>query len=120
MDNTMRKILESTYTGRMTVYHFEDVELLTGETRQEKVIVLENIPCALSQSQLKPVKIAESNSHSQKEYLAKLFLAPDIKLEAGSEITVLQDGMNYHFKYSGESFVYPTHQEIMIAREDYA
>ena len=113
---TMRKILENTYKGKATDYRFEMVKLVTGESRQEKIIAFENIPCALSQSQLKPVTAVASNSHSQKEYVAKLFLAPEILIEAGSEIAVEQDGMNYLFKYTGESFSYPTHQEIMLVR----
>ena len=113
---TMRKILESTYKGKAAIYRFETVKLVTGESRQEKIIAFEAIPCALSQSQLKPATTAAGNSHSQKEYVAKLFLAPEIPIEAGSEIAVEQDGMNYLFKYSGESFIYPTHQEIVLVR----
>ena len=45
---TMRNILESTYKGKATVYRFEMVKLVTGESRQEKITAFENIPCALS------------------------------------------------------------------------
>ncbi len=112
-----RQIMERTYTGRMTVYGYVDVEANYGETKQERQLLLQDIPCALSQYQLRPS--SHSDSHSQRNYQAKLFAPPDIKIAAGSDVEVRQDGMTYTFAYSGEAFVYGSHQEIMIERLGY-
>lgn len=112
-----REIMESTYTGYMDVYGYADVETDYGETRQERRVLLQDVPCALSQYQLRPASY--SNSHSEHNYQAKLFVSPDVKIPSGSDIEVRQDGMTYCFKYSGEAFAYISHQEIMIERLSY-
>ena len=109
-----QQIIESTYTGRMTVYQFENVTMSWGETRQERVLLYDGVPCALSQYQLRPA--AHGDSHSQREYQAKLFAPPDVSLPAGCDVEVSQHGMMYKFRYSGEAFIYPSHQEIMVER----
>lgn len=109
-----RQIIERTYNGHMTVYRFEDVVMSWGETRQEKVLLYSDIPCALSQHQLRPA--AHGESHSQRQYQAKLFAPPDVVLPAGCDVEVRQHGMVYLFKYSGDAFIYPSHQEIMVER----
>lgn len=112
-----RKIIERTYTGRMDVYGYVDMDTDHGETKQERQLLLQDIPCALSQSQLRPA--AHNNSHSQRSYQAKLFVSPDVRITAGSDVEVRQDGMTYTFAYSGEAFVYSSHQEIIIERLGY-
>lgn len=112
-----RAIMESTYTGRMDVYGYVDVETDYGETKQERQTLLQDIPCALSQYQLRPA--SHGGSHSERSYQAKLFAPPDVKIPAGSDIEIRQDGMTYKFKYSGETFMYVSHQEIMIERLSY-
>lgn len=109
--------MERTYTGRMDVYGYVDVETGYGETKQERQLLMQDIPCALSQYQLRPS--SHSDSHSQRSYQAKLFASPDVRIDAGSDIEVRQDGMTYKFEYSGEAFVYSSHQEIMIERLAY-
>ncbi len=109
-----RQIIESTYNGRMDVYCFEDVTTSWGETRQEKVLLYSDMPCALSQYHLRPA--AHGDSHSQRDYQAKLFAPPDMALPAGCDVEVRQHGMTYLFKYSGDAFIYPSHQEIMVER----
>lgn len=114
---TEREVVERTYNGRMDVYGYVDVETDYGETRQEQQLLIQDIPCALSQYQLRPS--SHGDSHSQRSYQAKLFVAPDIRIAAGSDIEVRQDGMTYKFAYSGEAFAYGSHQEIMIERLAY-
>lgn len=112
-----RKIIERTYTGRMDVYGYVDIETDYGETKQERQLLMRDVPCALSQYQLRPA--GHSNSHSQRSYQAKLFVSPDVRIAAGSDIEVRQDGITYKFAYSGEAFVYSSHQEIVIERLGY-
>ena len=112
-----RAIMESTYTGRMDVYGYIDAETDYGETKQVRQVLLQDVPCALSQYQLRPA--SHGGSHSEHSYQAKLFAPPDIKIPAGSDVEVRQDGMTYRFKYSGEAFTYVSHQVIMIERLSY-
>ena len=112
-----RAVMDRTYTGRMDVYGYVDVETDYGETKQERQALLQDIPCALSQYQLRTA--AHSDSHSERSYQAKLFVSPDVKIPSGSDVEVRQDGMTYRFKYSGEAFPYISHQEIMIERLSY-
>lgn len=112
--NRLQKALEKTYTGRMDVYGFIDMETDWGETRQEKRLLLENQPCALSQKDITPVSPVGGATRIQ--YQAKLFIGPKVELAAGSEVIVRQDGMQYRFIHSGEAFRYSSHQEIMIER----
>lgn len=112
--NRLQKALEKTYTGRMDAYDFRNIEIDWGETRQEKVLLIENQPCALSQKDIVPASPVGGASRIQ--YQAKLFIVPKVELAAGSEVIVRQDGMQYRFIHSGEAFRYSSHQEIMIER----
>lgn len=116
--NRLQKALEKTYTGRMDVYGFTNIETDWGETRQEKILLIENQPCALSQKDI--VTVSPVGGATRIQYQAKLFIGPEIELTAGSEIIVRQDGMQYRFIHSGEAFRYVSHQEILIERLEYA
>lgn len=113
----IRKAIEKTYTDVCDIYSFKKVQ--EGSiTKLAKVLEYENIKCALSQKNL---KTAENNqSHSKIDYDVKLFISPDIKLLAGSEIEVTNFGKTQTFKYVGEPFVYETHQEVLLKREQKA
>lgn len=114
----LQKALEKTYTGRMDVYGFVDMETDWGETRQEKRLLMENQLCVLSQKDIVPVGPVGGATRIQ--YQAKLFIGPKVRLAAGSEVIIRQDGMQYRFIHSGEAFRYASHQEIMIERLEYA
>lgn len=110
-----RRLLESTYDGVMTVTGTRK-ETRNGETVVTPDAVLhENIPCALSFSGT-PDSKTDANS-GQISYQATIYCAPDLTVPAGSRITVHQYGMVYQLKYSGESAVYPTHQQLSAVRE---
>lgn len=108
-----RKAIESTYTDTCTVYGFQKIKK-GGATRNEKIILLNNIKCALSQKSLKPT--AQSETANAVSYDAKLFTAPEMLIEPGSRIEVSRLGRVSEFVSAGEPFVYETHQEIMLKR----
>lgn len=108
-----KKIIESTYTDTCDIYNFEKV--LNGSiTTNKKVIAYENIKCALSQQSQKPTE--QTESQNKVEYIAKLFIAPDIRIKAGSQIDVNHLGYKISFEQTGEPFIYVTHQEILLKR----
>lgn len=115
--NKEQRALERTYTGRMNTYGFQSTQTPWGETRQEKQPLLGNVKCALSR--LNANQATKQDAHYLTNYQAKLFLAPDIVIEPGSEVVITQDKMTYCFIHSGEAFIYPGHQEIMIERLGY-
>ena len=114
-----RALLEQAYDGVMTV---------TGTSKQEvggETVVTpglralhENIPCALSFSGT-PDSKTDANS-GQISYQATIYCAPELTIPAGCRIAVQQYGVTYRLKYSGESAVYPTHQQLSAVREERA
>lgn len=109
-----RKAIETTYTDTCTVYGFEKAKK-SGITEEKKVIRHENIKCALSQKNLKTTAQTEPANHIS--YDAKLFAAPELDISPGSHIEVSRMGHVFKFISSGEPFLYPTHQEIMLLRQ---
>ncbi|MFH5185729.1 hypothetical protein ACHHV8_25485 [Paenibacillus sp. TAB 01] len=109
-----RAAIEMTYDGRCTVTEYRQVkDPVTKATRQQAVTVLEDQPCALSQTSLRAAQRTATDNTI--DYDAKLFISPDITIKAaGSRIVVVQDGMTFEGEQAGKPFRYPTHQEIML------
>lgn len=108
-----RRAIESTYEGQCTVIGYKsETDNNTGLTNQDEAVILKDQPCKLS--------FEKAEATSQKEMAAtasqgvKLFLAPEIKLSAGSKITVTQNGITSEYQASGTPAIYGTHQEIMM------
>ncbi len=108
-----RQALEAEYEGLCTIIEYkDDTDDDTGLSGQSEVIVLEEAPCKLS--------FEKTEAASQKGMVAavaqgvKLFLAPGIKVEAGSKIVVTQNGVTSEYQRSGVPAVYHTHQEILL------
>jgi hypothetical protein len=108
-----RAAIESTYEGLATVYEMQNVkDLVTRKTRQQLVMTLAAEPCALSQTSL-PAS-TQTVTVNQVDYDAKLFISPDVTINPGSRITVVQNGMVFEGEQAGKPFRYPTHQEIKL------
>ncbi len=108
-----RKAIEATYEGLCTIYEFQEVKVGV-ETRTELVKVVENEPCTLSKKTINPA--GQGEVAAQIAYAPMLFISPEIEIKAGSEIEITQHGVIRKFKRSGEPFVYPTHQELILQR----
>ena len=112
-----RRAIEATYTDTCSVYGFDKMRE-DGITKELKVMRFENIKCALSQKSLKPT--AQTGTVNNISYDAKLFTAPEHIITPGCEIRISRLGREYRFKSTGEAFVYETHQEIMLLRDEKA
>lgn len=111
---SQRKAIETTYTDTCNVYNFEKV--LNGSiTTNQKVIKYKNIKCALSQKSLKTSE--QTESQNKVLYDAKLFLSPNIEIKAGSYIEIKRFDRILEFEQVGESFIYSTHQEVLLKRK---
>ena len=108
-----RAALESIYEGLCTVTEMVDVkDPGTAKTRQQRVPVITDEPCALSQTSL-PAS-TQTVTADQVNYDAKLFISPDVFIKPGSRITVVQNGMVFQGEQAGKPFRYATHQEIKL------
>ena len=108
-----RKAIESQYRGTCDIYEYMTVkDEDTKISSKKQVLVNEKIPCKLSYENISVVGV--SNGAAQKEIVAKLFIAPEVEIKAGSKIVVTQDGVTKEFARSGEPGIFPSHQEIML------
>ena len=100
------------YIGKCSVFQYEKTtDKKTKLTKQGEVCVYKEIPCRLSFSSS---PVTDTDSVTTKEQSVKLFLAPEIVIEAGSKIVVTQNGITDAYKSSGKPAIYGSHQEINL------
>lgn len=108
-----RKAIEATYFGTLTVTERKkEKDERSKLTKDVEVVVLENQPCKLSFEKLQTA--IQSDSAATITQVTKLFVSPDISINAGSKITVSQDNVTTDYTRSGVPAIYPTHQEIIL------
>lgn len=113
-----RKWLEMTYDGVMTVTGSKK-ENVDGETIvTSDAILYEEQPCALSFSGTPDG--AQGEDAGEITYQGTIFCAPELMIPAGCRITVVQYGVIYALRYSGEGIAYPTHQQLSVTRKGWA
>ena len=107
-----RKAIESLYVGVCDIIYQQKVkDPATMQTHFEDVTVAKAQPCRLS---YKSIASTEQGSAAKVTQAVKLFMSPDIVVQAGARITVTQNGRTQEYKASGEPALYATHQEIML------
>lgn len=123
-----RAALERQYTDRARIERQQDVVKPNKATVTVPVVVYADQPCRISQTGLP--KDGQTEAQNDVDYLAKLFVSPDIEIQAGDTITVQRGkvvagawtplGAPRTYQ-AGEPFPpYPTHQEVGLHREGYA
>ena len=113
-----RQKLETTYEDLVTVMRFGEVELPeSGETVPGEYPVYTNVPCRISQKALGTNGQTESVNNIA--YETKMFISPDIEMQQGDRCIVTRGNLIREYT-AGEPFLYPTHQEISLQREDKA
>lgn len=108
----VRKAIESTYDGKVTVTEHQKVVKANKSTGFEDVVVLENQSCRLSFKSV--TKTVTTESAATVEQTIKVFVAPEITIKPGSKLTITQYGVTTEYKNSGVPATYPTHQEIVL------
>lgn len=113
-----RRAIERLYTDRCTIYRHQQVkDPVTKETRLELQPVYENQPCRISQRTL------GTNNQSEAEniiaYETKLFIAPELEIRQGDVVEVTRGDVSREYT-AGETFLYPTHQEVSLQRKEWA
>lgn len=123
MNKYMRKArsaVEKLYCGTMTVFEKEEkFDEDTKITSFEDKAVLTDEPCRVSYSNIAITE--EQDGANKKVQEIKLFCSPDIVVNEGSKIVVVQHGVTVEYQRSGTPAVYKSHQEIKLKLfEDWA
>ena len=108
-----RKAIESLYDGVCNITQYKKVMKENKSTEFKEEIVLKAQHCRLS---YKTIVAAEKdeNMASNLKQVAVLFIAPEVILNPGSKITIMQNGITSDYKASGEPAMYSTHQEVVL------
>ncbi|WP_455715435.1 hypothetical protein [Anaerosporobacter sp.] len=108
-----RNAVEQLYEDKCTVIEYQSVkDPVTMITKKQEVIVLTNQPCKLSFSTSNTTDEGDNVATVSQE--VKLFVSPNISINAGSKIFVIHDSIEHVYKSSGEPSAYFTHQEIAL------
>ncbi|WP_330381981.1 hypothetical protein, partial [Clostridioides difficile] len=108
MVSKTRKAIEMLYRDKCTIVEYQPIkDPVTKRTNIKEVIVLENQPCKLS---YKNIVSATEGKVAKLEQTIKLFISPDIEIKAGSKLII----NDKEYVRSGESAIYPNHQEIIL------
>lgn len=110
---TNKNPLSALWTGKCTVYEFQDVtDPFTHQTVQKEIPIIEDEPCRLSYRQEQATNIQSGAAVVSQSI--KLFIRPDLKINPGSVIEITQHGVTCKYKGSGQPAVYCNHQEIIL------
>lgn len=112
-----KRILERTYNHKMTVIRVGEYEDVDGITKFGESTVYSDVKCALSQTSKFNTTQGIKNDI---KYTSKVFASPEFQIYAGDKISIqFENGLKRTHK-AGESFIYPSHQEIPLLREEEA
>ncbi|CZR82946.1 hypothetical protein CDFC105_43850 [Clostridioides difficile] len=107
MDKT-RRAIEMLYRDKCTIVEYQPIkDPISKRTSNKEVVALENQPCKLS---YKNITSATDGKVAKIEQTIKLFISSDIEIKAGSKLII----NNKEYVRSGESAIYPNHQEIIL------
>ena len=109
-----RKEVERLYTGICSVFVLDTIrDPDTKQSKQTERLLLENQPCRVS-FESNSTTIKSNDTVYEKPQTIKLFIAPELIINDGSKIVVVQNGRTEAYKCSGAPRVYITHQEIAL------
>ncbi|SEG70265.1 ABC transporter ATP-binding protein [Paenibacillus sp. UNC499MF] len=109
-----RRAIEQHYTDRCTISRVIELEKPSGETVQDFSPAYLDQPCQLSQKALAVNDQTEAQNNIA--YETKLFIAPELTILQGDEVTVKHVERELTF-VAGEPYLYPTHQEVVLQRK---
>lgn len=116
----MKNPINRLYNGKMDVIIYRKIKNVEGETSFEEQVLYKDKVCALSsiKSTLsQKLRMNETGGARLESITCKIFCDSDFFVPSGSKIKVMQMGRTQIFDYSGEAFVYPTHQELTVKKQ---
>lgn len=119
---TATKSVESLYDRVATIKRYEEYEKPNGSTSQKWITKHENVPCRLSTVGMQTLNNAVQGEANQIIYDAKLILSSTVDILAGDEITVqlFEEDiliLTDEFTSAKESFLYVSHQEVLLKKK---
>lgn len=102
------------YKGKATIYNLVEKEI-DGISMTEWEEVASIVACHLSFKSAKHANQTATVSKVDKE--VTLFINTGLEVAKGSKVEIEQHGAIYTFYATGESSIYPTHQEIGLVSE---
>ncbi|WP_097026172.1 hypothetical protein [Clostridium peptidivorans] len=117
--NIARKAIESLYDCTCNISGgMEKIkDPVTKETKLVPKIKYSDVHCRVSKQNLS--KNNQTDTVNQVAYELKLFIAPELEIHQGDIIEVTRFGVTTKY-IAGEGFIYNTHQEVIISKEDKA
>lgn len=111
-----RKAIESLYDSIATIYSVTSGRnQQTGQTVIASTVLYHDKACRVSS---KTDNQATSNElHKNKKQIVRLFISPDLSIPVGAKIDVVKNNVVTKYVNAGKSFVYDTHQEIILETE---
>ncbi len=114
-----KDILAKTYFDLATVYRKQPTEDEDNITSNAYIAVHQSIKCALSKKTLKATNQTDTSNNI--EYESHLFLDPATLINAGDKIVIVIGANNEsRTMYAGEPFIYSSHQEVPLTRNERA
>jgi hypothetical protein len=113
-----RRAIERMYTDRATIFRYQQVkDPVTKETKLVMQPVYADQPCRISQRAL--ATNGQTEAQNEIRYETKLFIAPELGIRQGDMLEVTRGTMTRQYT-AGEPFLYSTHQEVSLQREEWA
>lgn len=103
------------YRDTCTISESQQVLRPNGTTTEAWEMTAKDIPCRVSYG---GASIGENGLLASSTQSVKLFLAPDVYVTTGSRILVTREGRTSAYRASTKPALYPTHQEILLSREE--
>lgn len=115
----LRRAIERLYTDVCSITNqVERFDETNGQNYFDTVCIADSLPCRVSYGS---VASAEQNEAATLKQTVKLFVAPEVNIEAGSRIAITRNGKTVQYKASGQPAMYSSHQEISLElADDYA
>lgn len=114
MKNRTGRVLGRLWRDKATIKGHE-LKKVGSVTKSVLVTVAEAVPCKVS---LKLPRAAEKGLSAQIDYEAKLYLAADLNVPDGAEISVTDVNGRVTEYVGARPFVYASHQEILLSYRD--
>lgn len=101
------------YRDKCTIVEYQSIkDYITKRTNNKEIVVLEKQPCKLS---YKNITSVTDGIVAKLEQVIKLFISPNISIKAGSKLIITnQNNVTKEYVRSGESAIYPNHQEVIL------
>ena len=111
-----RKQIEKLYEDLATISRHVKAKKLSGETKLERQVVYNDVPCRLSQKALSAGY--QTEAANEIAYETKLFIQPELEIKPGDIVAINRLRLGPMSEYTaGESFLYGSHQEVILTQE---